>query len=125
MGKILLADDSTTARLLVQRCFEMMGISGDVFLHAANGEEALQILRSTDVDLLITDMVMPALDGRELLRCVKASPKLHALPVFVVTSLANEALESELLALGAAGVICKPVSLPKLQVCFETFGREA
>ncbi len=115
---VLIADDSATARMITQRCLEMLGLESK-FLHAKDGREALEILRAGGVDLLITDMVMPEMDGKALLKSVKSSPKLNHIPVFVITSLANPALESEMEQIGVDHVIYKPVSPPKLMMALE------
>lgn len=112
--RILIADDSGTARMFIKQCLEI-SISEDVeFLEAANGQEALQILKSEAVDLLVSDLNMPVLDGRELIRRVSASPKLHGMPVMVITSSGNEARKRELLDLGAKVVLRKPVNPMKI-----------
>ena len=112
--KILIADDSGTARMFIKQCLEI-SITEDVeFLEAANGQEALKLLKVGGVDLLVTDLNMPVLDGRELIRRVSASPKLHGMPMMVITSSGNEARKQELLDLGANVVLRKPVNPMKI-----------
>lgn len=117
MHNILITDDSATARMVIKRCLEMIGCENCCYHQAANGQKALEILRSQPIDLLITDMVMPEMDGKQLLMSVRSSPKLCNVKVVVITSLANPALEKELTDLGASSVISKPVSPPKIQEC--------
>lgn len=125
MRTVLITDDSATARMIIQRCLEMIGCADCDYVHAADGFEALTILRSREIALLITDMNMPNLDGKGLLQAVKGSPKLNHIPVFVITSLANPALERELQMIGVDRIIYKPVSPPKLLECIEqTLGKE-
>lgn len=125
MRTVLITDDSTTARMIIQRCLEMVGCSDCEYVHAADGVEALGILRSREINLLITDMNMPNLDGKGLLQAVKGSPKLNHIPVFVITSLANPALERELEMIGVDKIIYKPVSPQKLLECIDqTFGKD-
>lgn len=125
MHTVLITDDSATARMITQRCLEMAGYSEVEYLQAANGKEAMEVLREKKVDLLITDMVMPVMDGKALLKGVKSSPKLNFIPVFVITSLANPALEKELNSIGVDKVIYKPISPPKIMECIEDiFGEE-
>jgi len=112
--KILIADDSGTARMFIKQCLEI-SINEDVeFIEAANGQEALMQLKAHPVDLLVTDLNMPVLDGRELIRRVSASPKLNGLPMMVITSSGNEARKQELLDLGAKVVLRKPVNPMKI-----------
>ncbi|GAB4278628.1 MAG: response regulator [Candidatus Rifleibacteriota bacterium] len=125
MAKVLITDDSATARMIVQRCIEVLGWNNCEFLHAANGFEAIEIVKNKQVDLIITDIVMPVMDGRNLLKRIKVSPKLNHIPVFVISSLANPALEEELKQFGVDRLIYKPVSPPKLLEAFEeVFGKE-
>ncbi len=112
--KILIADDSGTARMFIKQCLEI-SINEDVeFIEAANGQEALMQLKAHPVDLLVTDLNMPVLDGRELIRRISASPKLNGLPMMVITSSGNEARKQELLDLGAKVVLRKPVNPMKI-----------
>ena len=117
--KILIADDSSTARMVIRRCLEMIGLQDRIFFVAGNGREALEILRRETIDLLITDINMPIMDGCRLLLSVKASPRLNSIPVFVVTSLGNPTLEAELHRIGAEKVIYKPVTPDKFQAALE------
>lgn len=114
MLKILIADDSKTARMIVQRCMEMTNLSNCEYVHASDGMEALSIIRAGGINLLITDLNMPRLDGKGLLLAVKSSPKLTDIPVIVVSSLANPAMEKELSLIGVNSIINKPVSPAKL-----------
>ena len=112
--KILIADDSGTARMFIKQCLEI-SIEEDVeFLEAANGQEALHLLKNAVTDILVTDLNMPVLDGRELIRRVGSSPKLHGLPIMVITSSGNAARKQELLEMGASVVLRKPVNPMKI-----------
>jgi two-component system chemotaxis response regulator CheY len=119
--KIIIADDSRTARFLIRQYLEMAGFFQADFIEVESGREALDHLKENDVDLVITDYKMPEMDGLDLLRRVKASPKLHDLPVLVITSFANQAKIDELLENGAFAVLQKPLSLSKLHETVKTF----
>jgi two-component system chemotaxis response regulator CheY len=119
--KIVIADDSRTARFLIRQYLEMAGFFQADFIEVENGREALDHLKENAVDLVITDYKMPEMDGLDLLRRVKASPKLHDLPVLVITSFANQAKIDELLENGAFAVLQKPLSLSKLHETVKTF----
>jgi two-component system chemotaxis response regulator CheY len=110
IDNIIIVDDSKTARMVIKRCLEIAGFHGATFLEAANGKEALNIAKGHDVGLIVTDLNMPEMDGTSLLKHVKASPRLHELPVIVITSLGNPAKVEELKALGALAILNKPVS---------------
>lgn len=110
MKRIVIADDSMTARMFIRRCLQIIGFSEAAMVEAEHGREALTRLKEAPTDLLITDLNMPVMDGEVLLKWVKANPRLNSLPVLVITSAGNPAKEAELMALGALGVINKPVS---------------
>ena len=107
---IIIVDDSATARMIIKRCFQIAGYHDTNFLEAKNGLEALKLARGNDVGLIVSDLNMPTMDGRKLLRHIKASPRLTDLPVMVITSSSNPAIEKELLDLGAFAVLNKPIS---------------
>ncbi|MBN2429363.1 MAG: response regulator [Deltaproteobacteria bacterium] len=110
MQHILIADDSRTARLFIKKCLEIIGLEEVSVTEAVNGAEALDLIKKGAFDLLITDLNMPEMDGQDLLRRIKASPKTTDLPVLVITSVGNPAKEKELLSLGALAVLTKPVT---------------
>jgi len=108
--RIVIADDSSTARMFIRRCLEIIGLRDETFVEAANGREALAQLKEAPTDLLVTDLNMPQMDGEALLKWIRANPKLSSLPVVVITSAGNPAKEARLLELGALRVINKPVT---------------
>lgn len=110
MKRIVIADDSQTARMFIRRCLEIIGLDDVAFVEAADGREALDCVKEAQTDLLVTDLNMPLMDGEMLLRRVKGNPRLAELEVLVITSAGNAAREAELLSLGARGVLNKPLS---------------
>ncbi len=84
MMKIIIVDDSTTARMIVRRCLEIAGFSDAEFIEAENGKEALALLKEHKVDFVISDLNMPVMDGEMLLKWMKASPKLTDIPLVVL-----------------------------------------
>ena len=110
MKTILLVDDSSTARMFIRRCLQIAGCQDADFREAGNGRQALDMMKATRFDLIMVDLNMPVLDGRSLLKRIKASPRLCATPVVVISSTSNPAAEDELLAAGAYTVLSKPVT---------------
>ncbi|MBW1925510.1 MAG: response regulator [Deltaproteobacteria bacterium] len=110
MKRILIVDDSSTARMVVRRCLEIAGFGDATFLEAENGKDALTILKQEPADLVVTDLNMPVMDGETFLRWVKGSPKTHDIPVVMISSAGNAAKEKQVLAMGALAVLGKPVS---------------
>ena len=110
MKRIVIADDSETARMFVRRCLEIVGFQDDEFVEVTDGSTALRALDEGGADLLVTDLTMSPMDGTELVWKVKSDPRWKHLPVIVVTSAKNVAKEEELLEMGASCVLAKPVS---------------
>ncbi len=119
--RIVIADDSATARMFIKRCLQIIGLGEAEMIEAEHGKEALTAAKAEPTDLLLTDLNMPIMDGETLLKWVKASPKLMDMPVVVITSAGNPAKEQELLKLGALKVINKPVSPPTLMEALSSF----
>lgn len=119
--RIAIVDDSGTARMFIRRCLEIAGFQAAEIIEAENGKDALEKIRTAPVDLLLTDLTMPVMDGTTLLKWIKANPKMSALPVLVISSAGNPAKEIELKALGAMGVLDKPVSPAKLNTLLHDF----
>ena len=114
MMKIIIVDDSTTARMIVRRCLEIAGFSDAEFIEAENGKEALALLKEHKVDFVISDLNMPVMDGEMLLKWMKASPKLNEIPLVILSSAINDAKDRILLDMGAFAVMSKPISPAKI-----------
>ena len=110
MYRVLIVDDSSSARMLIRRCMEIGGIEVEKFFEAGNGKEALAVLSDQSADIVVTDLNMPFMDGRSLLKWIKNSPKLSSMPVVVISGTSNEAIREDLLGLGANSVLNKPIS---------------
>ncbi|MEA3545677.1 MAG: response regulator [Thermodesulfobacteriota bacterium] len=115
MKTIVIADDSHTARLFIKQCLVIIGFDKEKIIEVENGKDALKAVKSCHVDLLLTDLNMPVMDGETLVKWVKSSPKLSDMPVVVITSVGNPAKESHLLGLGVQAVLNKPVTPLDLQ----------
>jgi len=124
MKRIIVADDSTTARMFIKRCLQIIGFADAEIIEAEHGKEALTAAKAQKVDLLLTDLNMPVMDGETLIKWVKASPKLCDLPIIVITSAGNPAKEAQLLEMGAHRVLNKPVSPPMMMEALADFIEE-
>jgi two-component system chemotaxis response regulator CheY len=114
MKQILVVDDSSTARSIIKRSLEMCGVEDINIREANNGIEALSILKTEAIDIVFTDLNMPELNGEQLLKRIKSSPKLFDIPVIIITSLNNPANEQRLLDEHATAVLSKPLALPAM-----------
>ena len=121
MKRILVADDSSTARMFVIRCLQIVGCRDAEFVQATNGREAYETLKEMAADLIVTDLNMPEMDGATLLKKVKANPRFNDIPVIVITSAHNPAKSEELQKMGAMAVLEKPVAPPALLAVISAF----
>lgn len=102
---IILAEDSPTQALVVKHALERNGFR---VLAAANGEAALKLVREQRPSLVISDLVMPKMDGYGLCQAIKADPDLAAIPVLLLTALANPVEVLSAIQHGADGFLTKP-----------------
>ncbi len=109
--RVVLADDNSDlrsyiARLLSERGYEVQAV--------ADGEAALAAIRTARPDLLITDVMMPKLDGFDLLRAVRNDAALRDLPVIMLSARAGEEAKVEGFSAGADDYLTKPFSAREL-----------
>ena len=108
---VLVVDDNPDMRAYVKGGLLQPGTQVTVVLEAADGRAALERVRQGGVDLIISDIVMPHLDGMALCRALQADANLRGLPVLLIT---GESLPPALPD-GASGVLAKPFNATKLQ----------
>ncbi len=112
MGKKVLAvDDSKTMRDMVS--FTLKGAGYEV-VEAADGLLALDALGSNQVDLVITDINMPNMDGIGLVKALRQNPTHSSTPILVLTTESDDSKKNEGRAAGATGWIVKPFEPEKL-----------
>jgi PAS domain S-box-containing protein len=109
-GLVVLADDNADMRDYVRRLLEPRF----TVMSARDGEEALDLIRKHKPDLLLTDVMMPHLDGFGLLRAVREDPKIASLPVILLSARAGEESRVEGLEHGADDYLIKPFSAREL-----------
>ena len=112
--QVLLADDEYYLRQSLLRCFEELG-SDDfhVIAEAENGEDALSIMQKTDVELVITDIRMPVMDGLELTRKIQVQyPKVLSV---ILTGYPDFEYAQKALRYGAFDYLLKPVTTEALE----------
>jgi len=105
---ILIVDDSPAMRAFVRRVIHLSGFEVSSCLEAGDGEEALALLRGGPVDIVLTDINMPRMDGEEFLRRLAADEGLRAIPVLVISTDGTGNRIARMLALGARGYVAKP-----------------
>jgi two-component system chemotaxis response regulator CheY len=119
---IMIVDDSATMRSLIAAY--LMEIGDFETLEARSGFEALKLLPTKSVDLILTDINMPDIDGLELINFVKSSPIYKHVPTIIITTEKGESDRQRGLALGAREYIVKPFSLEDLKVAVEKVFQE-
>ena len=105
---ILIVDDSPAMRRVVRRVIDLCGFEIGTCFEAGDGSEALSILRSQWVDLILTDINMPNLNGEQLLLEIRADAALASIPVLVVSTDQSASRILDMMASGASGYISKP-----------------
>ena len=107
---ILIVDDSTTTRAVIARMIQATGVPVGPLVEAANGREALDVMASGAISLVLTDLNMPVMDGIELLNQMRGNEKLRAIPVVVISAQPDEAQIEQLKTAGANAYLQKPVT---------------
>ena len=104
--QILLAEDNATNRMVVTRILKKRGA---IIVEAINGVEALSILKTQGFDLLLTDIFMPEMGGKELVRLLREGKTLNSeIPVIALTAMGDMHEAEELKSYGVDQVVLKP-----------------
>ena len=112
---ILIVDDSSTSRMIIERCFQIAGYANASYYFAENGLDAFTSLEcNKTVDLIVTDLNMPKMDGENFIKKLKIDKRTGVIPVLVISSVGDGAVEKILNELGVLGIIKKPISPAKI-----------
>lgn len=109
--KVLAVDDSKTMRDMVS--FTLRGAGYDV-IEAEDGEDALKKIDGNTIDVVITDVNMPKMDGITLVKTLRQNQAFKATPILVLTTESDDNKKNEGRAAGATGWIVKPFAPEKL-----------
>lgn len=112
---VLIVEDHPEVREFIRNIIE----SNYHVLSAPNGKRALKILDKSEVDLIITDLMMPWFDGFELLEKLKESDKLKKIPALVLSARTSEEDKSKVLSQGVNDFLCKPFKPDELLLRME------
>ncbi|HLK26249.1 MAG TPA: response regulator [Caulobacteraceae bacterium] len=120
-AELLLVEDNYGDVLLTQEAFRSAKIRNNLTI-AVDGEEAMAVLRKQGrhvdqptPDLILLDLNLPRMDGREVLKAIKGDAALHAIPIIVLTSSSAETDILRSYELMASGYIVKPVTFDRLK----------
>ncbi|HDD44481.1 MAG TPA: response regulator [Candidatus Desulfofervidus auxilii] len=114
MMNILIVDDSATMRKIILRTIRQSGYAVDDVLEAGNGKEALEVVKNNKVDLILTDINMPEMDGLELIEVLRASPETQNMPILVISTEGAEDIIEKAKILGVKGFVRKPFTPEKI-----------
>jgi len=111
-AKILVVDDDVRNIFAITSALEHHQAS---VLYAENGKEGLELLESThDVDVVLMDIMMPEMDGHEVMRRIRSEERLKHLPIIALTAKAMRTDREKCIQAGASDYIAKPVDMGKL-----------
>jgi len=121
MKKILIAEDDKLSRQLLAESLERSGYTA---IQCSNGRRAWETLSDNhDIVLLVTDMAMPDMDGRQLVQAIRGNQKFASLPVILISGVVGLSDVASLLELGSTRFLPKPVTLNDLEDCVASFLR--
>lgn len=109
--RILVAEDSAATRTAISAMLKRMGY--DVVV-ALNGEEAIELARHENPDLILMDIMMPIMDGIEALKAIRSEVRLRTIPIVMLTSTTDVRMVTEAIECGANDYIAKPFSVTLL-----------
>lgn len=112
MKRILVAEDN---RLILETIFHSLSREGYELLRANDGKECLKILEDTSVDLIITDLYMPGINGHEVIAILRDERKINT-PILVLSAAGAEDNVLKAFEMGADDFMVKPFSLVELNV---------
>ena len=113
--KVLIVDDSSMMRKIVEHALRSAGLEFSEILEASNGAEALAAAEKGGLDLILSDINMPVMDGLEFLRNLSKIAGGNGIPVVIISTEGSEARVVEALSLGARGYLRKPFTTEQLK----------
>jgi two-component system cell cycle response regulator len=105
MKKVLTVDDSKVVRSMVMRHLQPYGCE---VVEATNGQEGVEAAKQHMPDLVLLDVTMPVMDGKQALAAMRADAATKAIPVVMLTAESGRELVMEIVKLGVSGYIVKP-----------------
>jgi two-component system chemotaxis response regulator CheY len=113
--RTLIVDDSSVMRKIVERALRQAGIDPLVVLEAGSGTEGLEVLKTKQVDLILSDINMPSMDGLEFVRQIQLQNLAPGVPVVMITTESSEEHVKQAIQAGARGYIRKPFTAEQVK----------
>ncbi|HYN15257.1 MAG TPA: response regulator [Terriglobales bacterium] len=114
MKTVLIADDEESLRTLIETTLEAPGLR---VLHAANGDQAVEVARREHPDLILLDWMMPGKTGIEVAEALRGEPATADIAILMLTAMGHEQDRQRGLALGIRAYLVKPFSPLQLLEC--------
>jgi two-component system chemotaxis response regulator CheY len=114
-GTVLVVDDSAMMRKVVLRILKMADVDFESVLEASDGLEALTLLRTNSVELIMCDINMPVMSGLQLLQQIKEEKLAPGVPIVMVTTESSEPQVRQAILAGARGYIRKPFTIEHIK----------
>jgi two-component system chemotaxis response regulator CheY len=113
--RTLIVDDSSVMRKIVERSLRQAGLDPLVVFEAGSGTDGLELLKVQQVDLILSDINMPSMDGLEFLRQIRAQNLAPGVPVVMITTESSEEHVKQAILAGAQGYIRKPFTAEQVK----------
>ena len=113
--QILIVDDSSVMRKIVERSLRQAGLEPMKVIEAGSGTEGLEMLKNHSVQLILSDINMPSMDGLEFLRQIRAQNLAPGVPVVMITTESSEEHVKQAITAGAQGYIRKPFTAEQVK----------
>lgn len=121
MQKILIVDDSSTMRKIISRSLRQAGFEIGEIVEAENGQAGLDILAASSVQMILTDINMPVMDGLAFIANVRKNSTLDAVPIVVITTEGAEGMTKEAIKKGANNLIKKPFTPEQIRETLSSY----
>jgi len=108
---ILIAEDNTS---VAEEMVDILAMEGFETHTCTNGQCVLESAKKNMPDLIISDYIMPKMNGADMLTELKRNPKLNKIPVLIISAHADKDFEKKMLSLGAAKFLVKPIDSDEL-----------
>lgn len=112
---VLIVDDSAAIRKILQRVLIQADVLLGTVYEASDGQEALEKLKKVKINLVLSDINMPNMDGLELLKRIRAEQSWQNLPIIMITTEGSQNKVMQALQLGANGYVRKPFTAEQIK----------
>jgi two-component system chemotaxis response regulator CheY len=113
--RVLIVDDSSVMRKIVERSLRQAGLDSMTVFEAGSGVEGIEVLNNQSVQLILSDINMPAMDGLEFLRQIRIQNLAPGVPVVMITTESSEEHVKHAIVAGAQGYIRKPFTAEQVK----------